>query len=370
MAADAMAQALEQLVEASRAPLAEWGARYPGHRPVGTLCSYVPEEIIHAADLTPVRVRGSNAPVRSADAHLQSFACALCRSSLDQALSGALAPMAGAVFCHTCDAMQALADLWRINTPAAHFVDVVMVPANLSNPAARPYLVAELGRFRERLAGFVGRAIEEDELRSSIALYDETRRLVQGLQAVRDRLSAPRFFAVLDAAQAMPREILNPLLAELLGELAGAPAVTGGPRLFLSGATLDEPQVPELIEGLGAQVAGDDLCSGSRHFQGQVGAEGKPLENLADYALRRRPCPTKLQAGHDPGQSAVDQAREAQADGIVFVIEKFCEPHAFDYALARPALERAGLPHLVLEMEQVTSVEGLRTRLQAFVEML
>jgi bzd-type benzoyl-CoA reductase N subunit len=365
-----MAQALDQLVEAGRAPLAEWGARYPGRRPVGTLCSYVPEEMIHAAGLAPVRVRGSSAPIRLADAHLQSFACALCRSSLDQALSGALGPTVGTVFAHTCDAMQALADLWRIHTPTAHFVDVVMLPANLSSPAARPYLVAELGRFRERLAGFVGRRLGEDDLRSSIALYDETRRLVQSLQAVRDRLTAPHFFAVLDAAQAMPRETFNPLLAEVLAELATVPAVRGGPRLFVSGATLDEPQVLELIEGLGARVAGDDLCSGSRHFLGQVGAEGNPLENLAEYALRRRPCPTKLQAGHDPGESAVDQAREARADGIVFVIEKFCEPHAFDYALARPALERAGLPHLVLEMEQVTSVEGLRTRLQAFVEML
>jgi benzoyl-CoA reductase subunit C len=55
---------------------------------------------------------------------------------------------------------------------------------------------------------------------------------------------------------------------------------------------------------------------------------------------------------------------------VVFALEKFCEPHAFDYALIRPTLDQAGVPNLLLEMEQVPSLEALRTRLQAFVEML
>ena len=121
---------------------------------MGYLCSYVPEEIVHAAGFTPLRVRGNSAPLRHADAHLQSFTCALCRSSLDQALGGELEFLAGTVLAHTCDAMQALADLWRMNTDATHFVDTVMQPAHLGTPAARPYLVAELNRFRERLAAF------------------------------------------------------------------------------------------------------------------------------------------------------------------------------------------------------------------------
>jgi benzoyl-CoA reductase/2-hydroxyglutaryl-CoA dehydratase subunit BcrC/BadD/HgdB len=66
----------------------------------------------------------------------------------------------------------------------------------------------------------------------------------------------------------------------------------------------------------------------------------------------------------------IEQATQVRADGILFVLEKFCEPHAFDYALARPLLEQTGMPHLLLEMEQTPSLEALRTRLQAFIEML
>ena len=366
---------LEALIDAAHAPLRDWPVRYPNYQAIGYLCSYVPEELIHAAGYTPIRVRGTTAALSQVDAHLQSFACALCRSTLDQALVGDLSFLTGMVFAHTCDAMQAQADLWRMNTPPAHFVDIVMQPANLGTPSASSYLVSELHRFRERLATFAGRPIDEEHLVASIALYDETRELLAKLQAVRDKIDTATFFAVLDAAQVMPREIFNPILRASLS----APGTTEdprerstptGPRLFLAGALLDEPRLLELIKEVGAQVSGDDLCSESRHFLDRVGSDADALAALAAYFLRRPPCPAKLAPSHQHGQYLLELVRRARADGVVFVLEKFCEPHAFDYALIRPILDQAGVPYLLLEMEQTPSLEALRTRLQAFVEIL
>jgi bcr-type benzoyl-CoA reductase subunit C len=364
--------ALQRLVDAGHAMLAQWPARYPGRKAVGYLCSYVPEEIIHAAGFSPVRVRGLAAPLRQVDAHLQSFTCALCRSTLDQLLDGALQFLAGTVFAHTCDALQAQADLWQMNAGEGHFVEVLMQPANLGAPAARPYLLSELSRFSQRMAarGPAGEPLTDAALKASIRLYDETRQLVQELQALRPRLRVADYFAVMDAIQVMPREEANPLLARLVEEVRQAAPRPREPRLYLVGAVLDEPRLLELIDELGAQVTGDDLCSGSRHFHGQVGVEREPLEALADYYLERPPCPAKYSPGHDPGRHVVEGARASGCDGVVSVVEKFCEPHAFDYALALPALEASGLPHMMLEMEQTPSLEALRTRLQAFVEML
>jgi len=367
---------LDVLIDAARAPLHDWPARYPSYRPMGYLCSYVPEELIHAAGFTPIRVRGTTASLSQVDAHLQSFTCALCRSTLDQALKGDLSFLTGMVFAHTCDAMQAQADLWRMNTPPAYFVDTVMQPANLGAASASEYLIKELHRFRERLARFAGQPVADERLGTSIILYDETRELIAKLQGVRERLDTAAFFAVLDAAQVMPREIFNPLLKQALsvlldvGEDPGRRSMSSGPKLFLAGAVLDEPRLLELIDEVGAQVSGDDLCSGSRHFLDQVGAYGDLLANLAAYYLRRPPCPTKLAPGHKQGEYLIEQVRRARAEGVVFALEKFCEPHTFDYALVRPLLNQAGIPHLLLEMEQTPSLEALRTRLQAFVEIL
>jgi benzoyl-CoA reductase subunit C len=368
-------QNLETLIDAARTPLRDWPARYPQVQAMGYLCSYVPEEMIHAAGFAPVRLRGNTKPLRYVDAHLQSFTCALCRSTLDQLLGGDLDFLAGSVFAHTCDTMQAQADLWRMNTGPSRLVDTVMQPANLGTPAARTYLIAELNRFRERLAAFAGHPVSDDDLRASIGLYDETRRLVAGLQPARAHLTGPDFYGILDAAQIMPRETFNPLLAGLLAALQDRPVEdrprrASGPRLFLVGAVLDEPRLLDVIEEVGARIAGDDLCSGSRHFRDLVGTEGDPIANLAEYYLRRPPCPTKFEPSHDPGQSVLDQIRQAGADGVVFALEKFCEPHAFDFALVRPVLDGASVPYLFLEMEQTPSLEAMRTRLQAFVEIL
>jgi benzoyl-CoA reductase/2-hydroxyglutaryl-CoA dehydratase subunit BcrC/BadD/HgdB len=340
---------------------------------MGYLCSYVPEEMIHAAGFTPVRIRGNSLPLRYVDAHLQSFTCALCRSTLDQLLGGQLNALAGVVFAHTCDTMQAQADLWRMNTASTQLVHTVMQPAHLAAQGARTYLVAELTRLWQRLCDAAGTTPEVEQLSASIALFDETRRLVRSLQELRQKLSVPDFFAILDAAQAMPRETFNTRLADLLIELQGTPPARQHdprPRLFLVGAVLDEPRLLDLIQDQGAHVTGDDLCTGSRHFHGTVGGQEDPIAALADYYLERPPCPTKYHPSHKPADYLLQRAREAQADGVLFVIEKFCEPHAFDYALVIPALERAGLPYLLLEMEQTPSLEALRTRLQAFVEML
>jgi benzoyl-CoA reductase subunit C len=369
-------QTLEILVAAARAPMGDWPIRYPDHRAMGYLCSYVPEEMIHAAGFMPVRLRGTTAPLRRVDAHLQSFTCALCRSTLDQVLGGTLDFLAGTIFAHTCDAMQAQADLWQMNTGSKHLVDTVMQPANLGSPSVRPYLMAELNRFRKRLAELAEQPITDKGLRASIALYDETRQLIGTLQTLRDRLHASNFFAVLDAAQTMPREMFNPLLSRLLADLQNAESndksdLQGArPGLFLVGAVLDEPRLLDLIEEVGGKVVGDDLCSGSRHFHDLVGIEGDPIGNLADYYLRRPPCPTKFHPDHDPGKYLLDLVQQTHANGVVFALEKFCEPHAFDYALVHPTLDLAGMPHLLLEMEQTPSLEALRTRLQAFVEIL
>lgn len=362
--------ALESLVTAASAPLRDWPKRYPGRRAMGYLCSYAPQELIHAAGWTPVRIRGTMAPLRYVDAHLQSFTCALCRSTLDQVLGGELDWLTGTLFAHTCDAMQALADLWRMCTPSTHRVETVMQPVNLGSPAARPYLVAELERVRQRLRAFSDASISDDDLRASIDLYRKTAGLIARLQAQRSKLNAAHFFAVLDAAQVMPREQYNPALSTLLTELQGQPPLRDGPRLYLTGAVLDEPRLLDLIDEMGAQVAGDDLCSGSRHFFACPPADRPPLEVLADCCLQRPPCPTKLAPEHDAARTLVENSITVRADGILFIVAKFCEPHAFDYARILPRLNDAGIPYLLLEMEQTPSLEALRTRLQAFVEML
>jgi len=345
---------------------------------MGYFCTYVPEEMIHAARFVPLRIRSGDQTPSRADAHLQSYTCAPCRSALDQALRGDLAFLQGAVFPHTCDTIQALADIWQISFPDL-YVETIVQPVNLSSASTRPYLIAELQRFRRSLEELIGQEISDQAISASIELYNKKRRLLTRLYDLRDRLSAPELFAATGAGFVMPLEEYNQLLGKLVELLAQEESTPQDkPGLILVGAVLDDPAILAIVEELGARIAGDDLCTGSRYFAQPVVADGDPIAALADRYLKRLPCPAKYHPDHQPGEHLLKLVNESKADaasshvrsGIVFVLPKFCDPHAFDYAMIKEKLDVAAVPHLRLEMEHAPALGQWRTRLQAFLEMI
>lgn len=365
-----LAKILSTLTEAQEAPYPNWPDRYPDHRAMGYFCTYVPEEIVHAAGFVPLRIRsGSQTPSR-ADAHLQSCTCALCRSALDQALRGDLSFLQGVVFPHTCDTIQPLADIWRMSFPDL-YVETIVQPVHLSSPSTRPYLIAELQRFRHSLEELIGQEISDQAIGTSTELYNENRRLLTRLYDLRDRLTAPELYAATGAGFTMPPLEYNQFLGELVELLAeGNGAPPKGTGLILVGAILDDPAILTIVEELGARIVGDDLCTGSRYFAQPVVTGDDPIVALADRYIKRLPCPAKYHPDHEPGEHLLKLTSETKADGIVFALQKFCDPHAFDYAMIREKLDAAAVPHLRLEMEHAPALGQWRTRLQAFLEMI
>jgi bzd-type benzoyl-CoA reductase N subunit len=383
-----LTEILGTFTEAQETSYTSWPNRYPGQRAMGYFCTYVPEEIIHAAGFVPLRIRSGRETLSRADAHLQSYTCALCRSALDRALRGDLSFLRGVVLPHTCDTLQALADIWQMSFPDL-YVETIVQPVHLSSPSTRPYLIAELQRFRRSLEELINQEITDQAITASIELYNEKRRLLAQLYDLRDRFTAPELFVAAGAGFIMPLEEYNPLLAELVELLTEQeenipPSLPGrgwgrvhphkprfkGPGLILVGAILDDPAILSIVEELGARIVGDDLCTGSRYFAQPVEPDSDPIAALADRYLRRLPCPAKYHPDHQPGEHLLKLVSETQADGIVFVLQKFCDPHAFDYAMIEQKLDAAAVPHLRLEMEYAPALDQWRTRLQAFLEMV
>ena len=58
-------------------------------------------------------------------------------------------------------------------------------------------------------------------------------------------------------------------------------------------------------------------------------------------------------------------------DGVVLYVMKFCDLHEFDVPDLRDYLEKQGIPVLHIESDYtMASVVVLRTRIEAFVEMI
>jgi benzoyl-CoA reductase/2-hydroxyglutaryl-CoA dehydratase subunit BcrC/BadD/HgdB len=383
-----------------------------GVKVAGYMCTYVPEEILHAAGYFPIRVFGWSDGTQRADGLLQTFACSLARGALDAALSGRLDFLRLMVFGHTCDTLQNLADIWQRNVGKSGFGFrvsgfgsfgamqhwVMATPVATSGEAATAFFTDELQRLRRFLEEEQG-PISDAEIEESIDLYDHHRRAMRDLYALRREnprcLTGREMLSSVLASFLMRKEDHLPLIQDLISRVssvANAPAVTRNPkpetrnpepRVFVIGSVCQSAEYMRAIEEAGCTVVDDALCTGARAFAVRRVAGGArqgvstpcpssgPIDALARMYLERAPCPAKHRPGYNMGADILEQARAAEADGVIFLLTKFCEPWAFDYPHVRETLEAASIPSLLIEIEQhLPPSAHFSTRVGAFAEML
>lgn len=346
-----------------------------GQKVAGIVCSYTPAELVHAAGYFPVRIMSRQGGTPRADQLLQSFSCSFARSVLERALADEMDFLDLVVFAHTCDTMQNLADLWRSHRPETPVI-IVSGPTLTAGKASEVYYRKELERVRARLEELAG-PISDAAIWDSIRLHQQHRAMMQRLYAVRrtypDRLSGRDMLTLVLASFLMPVEDHLLSLMQLVEDLEAdtEESFVSRPRVLIAGSVCQDRGFAEVIEDAGCIIVDDDLCMGSRSFVLPEAPEGDPLDALVYVYLTRTPCPAFHRPGFDPGAHLLDRVCEAQADGVIYLLTKFCDPWAFDYPHLRKTLEDAGIPTLLLEVEQNLPVpEQLRTRVEAFIEMV
>lgn len=355
---------------------AKAGTRNTGPKKIiGYLCSYAPEELIHAAGCHPMRIFSSATDISLAENHLQAYCCALVRGILEDGLAGRLDYLDGMVFPHTCDSIQRLSDIWRLNMNQAFFADVIM-PAKLTTDSARVYMAQVLEKFKTDLETYTGTPVTDHALAESIHLFNRIREHLGRIYTLKSRHSGiipgKDLFTVIKAAMIMDREALDNALAALQKAMEQAsPPETAPKRIILSGSVCDMPDLYTLIETAGGAVVGDDLCSGRRWFEGAIPEDVPPMDGLTTRYADRVVCPAKHSGTTARAEALASLVKETRADGVVFTLLKFCDPHAFDAPYLGKFLDEKGIPHLVLEMDGRQSGTGqTATRMETFIHMI
>ncbi len=318
-------------------------------------CSYTPEEIIHAAGILPVRIFGPNI-IEKANTHLQSYCCSYAKGILENGLTN---QYSGSVFVHSCDTMQRLSDIWD---EAIHeqFHDTIVFPIAMDR--GLPYLVKELQRFKTNLETYAGR-IAEDNLINSITVYNENRELLQKLYEKRKEgyISAVMIDKIMKTSMVMVKEEHTRLLKEFLEEVELEK--NSNPRLLIAGSVITDPGILNIIEEYGS-VRYDDLCTGSRYLEL---VKDVSLEGIAQKYYHMW-CPCRA-AKDSRADHLAEKCKEYSCQGVVLLLQKFCEPHFFEAVYTKNQLKDKGYLCLILELQD-QPLEQLRTRIQAFCEIL
>lgn len=368
-----------QVVGRPMASVLQWKERHAGRKAVGYFSSYVPEELLIASGVLPVRMLSNpdSDAVSEADRHMQRWACAYVRGCFDQGLKGYYAPLDGVVFPRTCESLSYGYDVWCYNV-AIPWTFFLAVPTVVDTEAAEEFFMDGLRELLTSLGHLTGKVATNEDLLEAIETCNQSRRLLRELYEMRRAVPSPvagsASLAAVLSGMVLPRDEHNQLLTELLRSLKGEShtndAGGGGPRLVISGGNLDNPAFLRLVEEQGAEVVCEDISTTTRHFWDLVKLDNNPLQNIARRYLSKIPDASK-----HPSDRRIEHlmalVNDYRADGVIYWIRLGCESHAIEYPYIRDRLEEKRIPVLYLELEhRLMSPRQTANRIAAFVEML
>jgi benzoyl-CoA reductase subunit C len=347
--------------------------RAAGGQVLGHFQVYFPEEIAHAAGMLPLKVRGAQIEARQAEARFGSYLCSIIKTSLELALTKRI-ELEMFVTHPICDAARNLAAVWGRNFP--YPCEILYLPQNANSPHAPEYLRHEYDRLRRAIERIAGRTIADEDLRRSIAVFNENRSLLRELYAVKRRrpwlLPVDEAYALTAIGGCIPREEHNALLAAMLPLIN---ARTARPqdrlRVVFEGGFCEQPPI-DLLRTIAQScyVVDDDLMIGLRWIVEDVDASGDPLRNLADAYLERSSySPVQHDLRKPKERMLLERIRQAGAGAAIITAAKMCEPGLDEQVAYSKALDAAGIPYFVSEFEEsMTSFEHLQIQLETFIE--
>ena len=347
-----------------------------GRKVIGCTPVFVPEELVYATGALPIGVWGSEDVVytRSAE-YLPAYACSVVQGILELSASHLYDCLDAVLLTGLCDTLKCMSQILQFSAPQLRFV-FVRYPQNYRLEGGVQYLSNEFQRVKTQLEEITGTAVTEQMLHDSIELYNADRIELQkfssllaqkpGLLSCRDRHAVFKSRLYMDV-----REHLN-LLYVLNETLSAVPAPDfHGIRTYMSGVMTEPVALLDIMDELGFSVVGDELLQESRQFRQLVPQALSQVERLARYIQNIRGEAFLYDPQKERCGIIAEECLQRQAECVIFVQMKFCDTDEYDYPWIRKAAEAAGLSVLNLEIEQnMTSFEGVRTRLQAFAELL
>jgi benzoyl-CoA reductase subunit C len=352
----------------------DWKER-TGGKVLGYLCSNLPEELVYAAGVLPVRMLGANEPETVTGPYIfQAAFCSFARDCLAQALQGRYSYIDGLAYSACCPHINEVFYDWRRYVPVSYSYELRM-PSNLQGSHTKKFLTGEIEDFKHSLEDWTGKIIHVDRLDNAIEIYNTNRNLMamvyEMMKADNPPISAATVAEMALSGMLVDKQTHNTLLRKALDETTAAkPSRKSGPRLLLLGSVNSDLEIIRFIESLGGNIVADDYCTGSRYYQAPVVMELNRLAALATREMVKTPCPLKdLPVRRRPAYYGrlVDDYR---VRGVIYALQRQCDPHGLDYPVIEQLMKDKGIPMLRLELDYTVPVGQLRTRIEAFLEML
>lgn len=359
-------------------------AQKNGQKVFGTFCVYVPDEVVIAANgIVTGLCGGSQFWVPDGEAVLPKSTCPLIKASVGARL-GRTCPFFRIADMYvgetTCDGKKKAWEILGQDVPM-HIMDM----PQMKRPKDIEKWADEIKEFAGVVEEFTGNTITPEKLNEAIHIINEKRkalaRVFEARKAEKLPISGKDALLMMQIAffddPVRCAQMANNLADELEKRIADGVSVfpEGTKRILVTGTPMAIPnwKLHHIIETSGGAVVCEETCTGTRYFEGYV---DETKENLDEQykAIAERYMGINC-ACFTPNTGRVDDilrlAKEYNVDGVIDVNLKFCCLYDTEGYTVEKALKEAGIPVLGIETDYTDAdAEQLRTRIEAFIEML
>ena len=356
--------------------------RGKGKRLTGYMCTHVPEELLYAAGIVPVRILSSHVSQARTRGFMHETYCSFSHDCAYQGLAHRYDFLDLLVTSSSCIHMGEAFNVWVRFAGFQGKSFLIPYPHIIETKPAAGFMVESFGEFKQFLEKFVKQSITDEDLERAIKVYNRTRRLLKRLWEFLRRENPPitgsEVATVTLASQLMDKQECNPMLEQLIQRLESEPDKReSGVRLMVTGGACDDLGIFDLVERLNdkASLIFIDSCTATRYCWFEI-PERRPdkLQAIAEAYISRIPCPAK---DNVPGTGEKKRFRfiqqfieEFKPDGVVFLYQRFCSPQPMDVVALKPILNQLGIPSTELELDTTLPKAQFRTQLEALVEII
>jgi benzoyl-CoA reductase/2-hydroxyglutaryl-CoA dehydratase subunit BcrC/BadD/HgdB len=351
--------------------------REAGQNIIGYISPDVPIELIIAAGLHPLRLKGNpEAPIRYAHKYLKSnfnpFFCSIFDQILDLTYSFVDRLILSNLDESVVRLFYYLREIHRLEPnpqlPPVEYFEFLHLKTEIS----LQYNLQCIESFKQKLEQWLSKTIQEVDLWEAIAVGNENRKLLAELANLRRQglVSGIDALQLIGTSMLMPKHEHNQLLQTFFQEYEATPS-SNAVRIFVEGSSIDNLQLYQMIESAGAIVVAEDSDWGNRSFEGQISETGSPLEAITNFYFNRAPYPTKATI-EERAEYCLNQAQKAKADAVIFFIYQGDQPALWDYPEQRNALEAHGIPSLNLPTQPYNLADNpdLNQQIRDFIQSL
>jgi benzoyl-CoA reductase/2-hydroxyglutaryl-CoA dehydratase subunit BcrC/BadD/HgdB len=240
------------------------------------------------------------------------------------------------------------------------------------------YYFKEMGKLKKDIEEKYKVTISNEDLKNSIELYNENRRLMREIHKLRildkSRVTGLEALQIAISNCSVPKEIANQELKKLLDIFKTRTGnESNNKRIMLIGSVIDNKSFIEILQNAGADIISDFLCFGTRLFNDDVDLEsnGNPLEAITKRVYYRISCPRMMDDHPRRLDFVKEKINEGKIDGVIVQRINNCDLHGCENMMLEHELKDLQIPVFNIDRENFQKdYTRIRTRIEAFLEMI